>query len=118
MARVEHFYVHTLPGGGRAYGEAEVTWNPSEGGYDVEARTARDVRKGFVSFNEAGFAHRQWEARGLSDNLFPTLRSAVQAYLAESLSYTKARMAAIHYGVRPKDEPLVNPEFAEPVVVL
>ncbi len=111
MARVKHFYVHTLSNGKAAHGEAEVTWVESMGGYDVVARTARNVTKGHVFFNEAGFRGRQWECNSLSDNQFPTLRAAVQALLYESLSYTKSREMAIELGLRPA-EPSENAEFA------
>jgi hypothetical protein len=111
MARIKHFYVHTLASGKPAHGEAEVTWNPSTGSYDVVARTARCVTKGSVYFNEAGFRGRQWECNALSDNQFETLREAVQALLAESASYTRSREDAIRLGVRPPESP-INPEFA------
>ena len=103
MARIKHFYVHTLPDGSAAHGEAEVTWSDTTGGYEVEARTAHNVTKGSVYFNEAGFAHRQWEVHceGIGDNLFPTLRSAVQAILQWSAGMTKTREMARELGLVP-----------------
>lgn len=118
MARVKHFYVHTLASGKAAHGEAEVTWNESMGGYDVVARTARNTTEGFVALNEAGFRGRQWECNSLSDNQFATLREAVQALLGESLSMTTSRVAAMHFGLRPADEAPVNPGFTAPELVL